>query len=169
MPNESENESAIESLRIPREPYGLWLQQYEEVGMLIMDRVAVRRGDKWGFINETGQEIIPPIYAEVSNFKQRWFKDIYFEVLAEVSMERGVWREIGFINLRGDIVIPMNYKKHGWKCTSNELPKALETYLEAKSPFTLLDKSNYHLFFSHNDPPSKFVAYDDQLRWERTF
>lgn len=55
MPNESE----IESVRIKREPYGLWLQRYEEVGMLIEDRVAVKRDGKWGFIDETGQEIIP--------------------------------------------------------------------------------------------------------------
>ena len=33
MPDESEGES----VRIKREPYGLWLQQYEEVGMLIED------------------------------------------------------------------------------------------------------------------------------------
>ncbi len=56
MPDESEGES----VRIKREPYGLWLQQYEEVGMLIEDRVAVKRDEKWGFIDETGQEITPP-------------------------------------------------------------------------------------------------------------
>ena len=165
MPNESE----IESVRIKREPYGLWLQRYEEVGMLIEDRVAVKRDGKWGFIDETGQEIIPPIYYEASDFKERWFKDIYYEVLAEVSMTEGMCRNYGFINLRGDIVIPINYKKMNYIHRSEELPKALETYLEAKSPFTLLDKSHYHLFFSHKDPPSKFVTHDDRLRWERVF
>ena len=165
MPNESE----IKSVRIKREPYGLWLQQYEEVGMLIEDRVAVKRDGKWGFIDETGQEIIPPIYYEVSDFKERWFKDIYYEVLAEVSMTEGMCRNYGFINLRGDIVIPINYKKMSYLRRSEELPKALATYLEAKSPFTLLDKSNYHLFFSHKDTPSKFVTHDDRLRWEQIF
>ena len=165
MPNESE----IKSVRIKREPYGLWLQQYEEVGMLIEDRVAVKRDGKWGFIDETGQEIIPPIYYEVSDFKERWFKDSYYEVLAEVSMTSGMWGDYGFINLRGDIVIPIIYKKMSYLRRSDELPKALETYLEAKSPFTLLNKSCYHLFFSHKDRPSKFVTHDDRLRWERIF
>ena len=137
--------------------------------MLIEDRVAVKRDKKWGFIDETGQEIIPPIYYEASDFKERWFKDIYYEVLSEVSMTEEMCRNYGFINLRGDIVIPINYKKMNYIHRSEELPKALETYLEAKSPFTLLDKSHYHLFFSHKDPPSKFVTHDDRLRWERVF
>ena len=165
MPNESE----IKSVRIKREPYGLWLQQYEEVGMLIEDRVAVKRDKKWGFIDETGQEIIPPIYYEASDFKERWFKDIYYEVLAEVSMTEGMCRNYGFINLRGDIVIPINYKKMNYIYRSEELPKALETYLEAKSPFTLLDKSHYHLFFSHKDLSRKFVSNKDLSRKERIF
>ena len=165
MPNESE----IESVRIKREPYGLWLQRYEEVGMLIEDRVAVKRDKKWGFIDETGQEIIPPIYYEVSDFKERWFKDIYYEVLAEVSMTEGMCRNYGFINLRGDIVIPINYKKMNYIHRSEELPKALETYLEAKSPFTLLNKSCYHLFFSHKDLSRKFVTHKDLSHKERIF
>lgn len=165
MPNESE----VESVRIKREPYGLWLQQYEEVGMLIEDRVAVKRDGKWGFIDETGQEIIPLIYYKVGDFKERWFKDSYYEVLAEVSMTSGMWGDCGFINLRGDIVIPIIYKKMRYIRRSDELPKALETYLEAKSPFTLLDKSCYHLFFSHKDLSRKFVSHKDLSRKERIF
>jgi len=165
MPNESEGES----VRIKREPYGLWLQQYEEVGMLIEDRVAVKRDEKWGFIDETGQEIIPPIYYEAGDFKERWFKDIYYEVLAEVSMTSGMWRNYGFINLRGDIVIPINYKKMNYLHRSDELPKALATYLEAKSPFTLLNKSCYHLFFSRKDLSRKFVSHKDLSREEQIF
>lgn len=165
MPNESE----VESVRIKREPYGLWLQQYEEVGMLIEDRVAVKRDGKWGFIDETGQEIIPLIYYKVGDFKERWFKDSYYEVLAEVSMTSGMWGDYGFINLRGDIVIPIIYKKMRYIRRSDELPKALETYLEAKSPFTLLDKSCYHLFFSHKDLSRKFVSHKDLSREEQIF
>ena len=165
MPDESEGES----VRIKREPYGLWLQQYEEVGMLIEDRVAVKRDEKWGFIDETGQEIIPLIYYEVGDFKERWFKDIYYEVLAEVSMTSGMWRNYGFINLRGDIVIPINYKKMNYLHRSDELPKALATYLEAKSPFTLLNKSCYHLFFSRKDLSRKFVSHKDLSREEQIF
>ena len=165
MPTESE----VESVRIKREPYGLWLQQYEEVGMLIEDRVAVKRDGKWGFIDETGQEIIPLIYYKVGDFKERWFKDSYYEVLAEVSMTSGMWGDCGFINLRGDIVIPIIYKKMRYIRRSDELPKALETYLEAKSPFTLLDKSCYHLFFSHKDLSRKFVSHKDLSRKERIF
>ena len=165
MPNESE----VESVRIKREPYGLWLQRYEEVGMLIEDRVAVKRDEKWGFIDETGQEIIPLIYYKVGDFKERWFKDSYYEVLAEVSMTSGMWADYGFINLRGDIVIPIIYRKMIYIRRSEELPKALETYLEAKSPLTLLDKSRYHLFFSHKDLSRKFVSHKDLSRKERIF
>ena len=165
MPDESEGES----VRIKREPYGLWLQQYEEVGMLIEDRVAVKRDGKWGFIDETGQEIIPLIYYEVGDFKERWFKDSYYEVLAEVSMTRGMWGDYGFINLRGDIVIPIIYKKMNYLHRSDELPKALATYLEAKSPFTLLNKSCYHLFFSRKDLSRKFVSHKDLSREEQIF
>jgi len=165
MPDESEGES----VRIKREPYGLWLQQYEEVGMLIEDRVAVKRDEKWGFIDETGQEIIPLIYYEVGDFKERWFKDIYYEVLAEVSITSGMCGNYGFINLRGDIVIPINYKKMNYLHRSDELPKALATYLEAKSPFTLLNKSCYHLFFSRKDLSRKFVSHKDLSREEQIF
>jgi len=165
MPDESEGES----VRIKREPYGLWLQQYEEVGMLIEDRVAVKRDEKWGFIDETGQEIIPLIYYEVGDFKERWFKNSYYEVLAEVSMTRGMWGDYGFINLRGDIVIPIIYKKMNYLHRSDEIPKALATYLEAKSPFTLLNKSCYHLFFSRKDLSRKFVSHKDLSREEQIF
>ena len=137
--------------------------------MLIEDRVAVKRDGKWGFIDETGQEIIPLIYYKVGDFKERWFKDSYYEVLAEVSMTSGMWGDYGFINLRGDIVIPIIYKKMRYIRRSDELPKALETYLEAKSPFTLLDKSCYHLFFSHKDLSRKFVSHKDLSRKERIF
>ena len=165
MPDESEGES----VRIKREPYGLWLQQYEEVGMLIEDHVAVKRDEKWGFIDETGQEIIPLIYYEVGDFKERWFKDSYYEVLAEVSITSGMCGNYGFINLRGDIVIPINYKKMNYLHRSDELPKALATYLEAKSPFTLLNKSCYHLFFSRKDLSRKFVSHKDLSREEQIF
>lgn len=149
------------SIRIKREPYSHWLQRYEEVGMLIKGRIAVKHHDKWGFIDESGQEVIPCIYDQVSDFEERWFQDTYFEVLAEVeitSHQGFCVRNYGFINLQGQAVIPVVYKKgvYGHRSrprdhTVRDLDDALEAYLKNKAPFSLLDKPDCYLFMSSRD------------------
>ena len=150
------------SIRIKREPYSHWLQRYEEVGMLIEGRIAVKHHDKWGFIDEAGQEVIPCIYDQVSDFEERWFQDTYFEVLAEVeitSHQGFCVRNYGFINLQGQAVIPVVYKIGGYghrsrpprDHTVRNLDDALEAYLKNKAPFSLLDKPGCYLFMSSRD------------------
>lgn len=142
------------SIRIKREPYSHWLQRYEEVGMLIEGRIAVKHHDKWGFIDESGQEVIPCIYDQVSDFEERWFEDTYSEVLAEVritSHPSFTVGNFGFINLQGQVVIPVVYKKAYYIHTVREVPDALEAYLKNKAPFSLLDKPDCYLFMSSRD------------------
>lgn len=63
---------------------------------------AVKKGDKWGFINENGEPVIPMEYDEAGYFK---------EGLACV----GKGDKYGFIDKQGKVVIPIKY---GYK--SNE-------------------------------------------------
>ena len=149
------------SIRIKREPYSHWLQRYEEVGMLIEGRIVVKHHDKWGFIDESGQEVIPCIYDEVSDFEERWFEDTYFEVLAEVRITSHPSLSVGnfgFINPQGQVVIPVVYKKGVYGHRSRprdhrvrDLDDALEAYLKNKAPFSLLDKPDCYLFMSSRD------------------
>ncbi|RYY37311.1 MAG: WG repeat-containing protein [Sphingobacteriaceae bacterium] len=57
----------------------------------------VKKNGLWGFINETGEEIIKPEY-ELAGF--------FFEELAAVK-KGGLW---GYINLNGDFIINPQYK-----------------------------------------------------------
>ncbi len=38
-------------------------------GILIEGLAAVRRGGKWGFVNKSGQEVVPCRYDEVRDFQ----------------------------------------------------------------------------------------------------
>lgn len=70
-----------------------------------MFRYIIRRNNKYGFINEKGQEIIKPIFERVSEFS---------EGLAWAVIERnGKWVS-GFINKNGDWAIDPIFSGEGW-------------------------------------------------------
>lgn len=46
------------------------LSKYREVGYVSEGRIAVSADGKWGFVDETGKEIIPPKFAEVQRFSE---------------------------------------------------------------------------------------------------
>jgi hypothetical protein len=60
------------------------------------DRAAVIKNDKWGFIDKTGKEVIPPVFDGISYFQ---------EGFAPVKV-RDKW---GFINKTGRVVVPPTY------------------------------------------------------------
>jgi hypothetical protein len=73
------------------------VQQYEQLGVFSEGMAAVKKGDKWGYINNKGEEIIPCEYTSAQKFS---------EGLAPVGKNDCV----GFINPLGKIVIPLDFK-----------------------------------------------------------
>lgn len=70
---------------------------YDEIKPFSNGLAAVRRDEKWGFVNMQGEEVIPCIYEVVDDFSEN---------LAGVRTKRGRW---GFINKDGQIVIKDKY------------------------------------------------------------
>jgi hypothetical protein len=70
--------------------------------------VAVKLDGKWGFIDKTGQEIVPPKYDYV------WY---YSEGLATVSIgefKESYYGKIGFIDKTGKEIVPLKYDQALW-------------------------------------------------------
>lgn len=75
---------------------------YDRVGCLLDGLAKVQSKGKFGFIDETGNVIIPIQYDEAGAF-------IYKEPVAKVSLN-GKW---GFIDKAGKVVIPIQYDDAG--------------------------------------------------------
>lgn len=71
------------------------VNQYDELGVFSEGRAAVKKGDKWGYINTKGEEVIPCQYAMASPF---------CEDMAAI-LKDGKW---GYIDRNGKEVIPAN-------------------------------------------------------------
>ncbi len=74
------------------------VQQYEQLGVFNEGMAAVKKGDKWGYINTKGEEVIPCEYISAGKFSEGY---------APVSKGEGV----GFINYEGMLVIPFSYEQ----------------------------------------------------------
>jgi hypothetical protein len=70
--------------------------EYDTVGEYSDNRAAVRLKDKWGFIDESGKEIISLQYDDVKPFKRGF---------AQVQLN-GKW---GYIDIQGEKIIPCRY------------------------------------------------------------
>ena len=75
--------------------------------------VKFQRGGKWGFKDKNGQEVIPPIYDEVFNFK---------EDMACVERKQ----LFGYINRENELVIPYRFEtassfSEGYACVGDEV------------------------------------------------
>lgn len=114
-------------------------KNYDEVWMFSNGVASVRKGDKWGFINDKGEEVIPVKYDEGSSFFERPGMKIdvtpiryngkygyinkqgkeltpfKYDVASSFSYENGkyAWMEVdgkkGFVNQKGEEVIPPKY------------------------------------------------------------
>lgn len=70
--------------------------KYDEVRKFSEEMAAVKIDNKWGFINNRGEEVIKVEYDAVSDFE---------EGFARVKLN-GNW---GYINKKGEVVIPIKY------------------------------------------------------------
>jgi len=73
---------------------------YDELGDFSNGRLAVKKGDRWGYVNKNGLEIIPCFYKKVRNFNEGY---------AAVKKD-SKW---GMINKNGDVVIDFEYSQIG--------------------------------------------------------
>lgn len=71
---------------------------YDEVRIFSEDRAPVQKNNKWGFIDEKGELVIPVIYSEVGYFKPNGLCYV---------MKNG---KSGFINKKGVDIIPIIYE-----------------------------------------------------------
>ena len=67
--------------------------QYKNIGDFSEGLARVKLNDKWGFIDKTGKEVVPPKYDETGNFH---------EGLAKVKLNG----KYGFIDTTGKEVVP---------------------------------------------------------------
>ena len=79
------------------------------------DVCAVFEDDKMGFIDTTGKEIIPCQYIGSS---------VFTEGLASVCMADAREEAYGFINKKGEVVIPLNFKQAGSSSFKKGLARA---------------------------------------------
>ena len=70
--------------------------KYDSLGMFSEGLATVKVGDKWGFIDTSGKEVIPMIYDDCNGF---------CEGLAAVKLD-GKW---GYVDKTGSVVIDMQY------------------------------------------------------------
>ncbi|MFY8020954.1 MAG: WG repeat-containing protein [Bacteroidia bacterium] len=73
---------------------------YDKIGPYKNGRAKVFKGDKMGFINEAGEEVIPCIYEYIGDFVNGRAKVIL--ALKE-----------GYISYEGEVIIPIKYDKIG--------------------------------------------------------
>ncbi len=72
--------------------------KYDYVGDFVNGIAPIKRNELWGFINETGKEVISPKFEEAKQFGT--------SVELAPVMKGGKW---GFINKLGRIIIPIKY------------------------------------------------------------
>ena len=78
-----------------------WRKKYDKVGFFQEEGLArVTLNGKYGFINEEGEEVIPPKYDEAYPFRKG---------LAAVELNG----KSGWINPEGTVVIPLKYDNAG--------------------------------------------------------
>jgi hypothetical protein len=70
---------------------------YDEVKSFHEGLAAVKRDDKWSFVNRNGNEIIPPTFHDVSDFKNG------FAIVMNNKLDKG------FINNSGKLITPIKY------------------------------------------------------------
>lgn len=91
----------------------------------------VKRNGLWGFIDQTGKEVIPPRYSRVNSFS---------EGLAAVR-ESGLW---GFIDFEGNTAIPFEYAEAGiFNAGKARVKKAWSSFF--------IDRNNRILYFEEGD------------------
>lgn len=73
-------------------------ERYNGAHNFSLSRASVLHGNKWGYIDETGKEVIPCIYNKAYDFQENG--------LALVCRD-DKW---GYININGEEVIPLKYK-----------------------------------------------------------
>lgn len=71
-------------------------EKYDEITDFHKGFACVRQGDKWGFINQKGEQIIPFLYDDASYFS---------EGLALVKKDA----QYGYINDKNETVLPFIY------------------------------------------------------------
>lgn len=77
--------------------FGAGMADYDYVDEYKDGFAAVQKQDKWGFVNEAGEEVVPPIYDGICDFENGF---------AAVE-KQGKW---GFINEAAEEITPLIYK-----------------------------------------------------------
>jgi len=81
------------------------VSNYQEVHGLSEDSIAFKKDDKWGVINMSGKEIVPPIYGYISRFKNG------YAVVSDRDMRKSGEIEKakhGVIDKNGKVIIPIS-------------------------------------------------------------
>lgn len=73
---------------------------YDKIGPYKNGRAKVFKGEKMGFINESGEEVIPCIYEYIGDFVNGRAKVILLQ-------------KEGYISYEGEVIIPIKYDKIG--------------------------------------------------------
>lgn len=74
--------------------------RYDGAGSFREGLAAVKTGEKWGFIDQKGQEVVPPKYDDVHHFREG------FAAVCMGDWKTGKW---GFIDRTGKEIVPPKY------------------------------------------------------------
>lgn len=151
---------------------------FYKMGRPINDRIKFNTGGRWGFVDYDGNETVPPIYSEVSDFDESGHAKF-----SKLSKNKKQF-QYGLMDLSGNITIPPKYESLGkcqnqriWAmkkekvgfltCTGKEvLPLKYETvipfsegiaaYKNRKGLFQYIDVDGDKLFKTNYQVASKF-------------
>ena len=117
------------------------VKKYQEIRNFNYGMAAVKRGNKWGYINSNGTEVVSCIYDEVEDFKEGYgtvkisgkcgvvntdgketIKPSYDNILSFSHGLAAAYKDkkLGYINGKGDIIIPFDYDVNGSGTFTND-------------------------------------------------
>lgn len=105
---------------------------YDYAGKIEANRVRVRKGDKWGYVNRYGVQKVPMIYDDAWGFS-----------LGLAPVRKG--NLLGFIDTTGKAVIPIEYDDV-WSFEDNGLALVLKVDDEGDSTYNFLKTNGVKYF-----------------------
>lgn len=111
--------------------------KYQQVRYISFDIYRVKRGNKWGVINQTGEEIVPITYDYISD--GRYNIGVFF------ARSGNKW---GAFRIDGEILLPLEYSRIEWVSENNLiLASKPNSYMLYDRTFNKMFPQEYDYFY----------------------
>jgi len=164
---------------------------FYKLGNPIQNRIKFNKGGRWGFVDFNGNEIVPPIYSEVSDFdesghakflqfseKKKRYRYGLFDLEGNITIspkyeglgkcrDNRIWaikkEKVGFLNCTGTVVLPLKYQ------ATIPFSEGIAAYKNRKGRFQYIDINGDKIFNTTYQVAGKFhdgIAYvRDNENW----